>query len=58
LNHEQIEDYSAEADSCDLGLVSKTPQADVFNEPTYISEASESKTLKLNQVLPKIMEKY
>lgn len=55
---ENIEDYSAEEDSDDLEIVSKTAQIELFNEPTYNSVPSESKTLKLNQVLPRIIEKY
>lgn len=55
---EKIDDYSAEEDSYHLEIVPEAAKNELFNEPTYIIVAAECKTLKLNQVLPKIIEKY
>lgn len=38
--------------------VSEPVKGKLFDEPIYIVEPAECKTLKLNQVLPKIVEKY
>jgi hypothetical protein len=41
-----------------MDIVPKIGKNELFNDPTYINVATECKTLKLNQFLPKIMEKY